>query len=75
MLRITFFRFFSASSLEEVIQNLQKEESTNKFAHDTLKLLMANSPLSLRVIWEQIKRGKDQDIKESFKLDFRLTQK
>lgn len=68
-------RFFSAKTIDEVFASLQKEESSSKFAQETLKLLRANSPLSLRVIWEQIKRGKDQDIRDSFIADFRTTQK
>lgn len=52
---------------------LRKAPADDKFSQDTLKLLDANSPISLRVIFDQIKRAKSHDLKTAFKEDFRIT--
>lgn len=62
---------FGSRNLEDLFAILAQEQNDNPWAAETLKTLQRNSPLSLRVIWEQIRRAKSQDLKEALKADFR----
>lgn len=70
----TIERLFDKNTLQEVIQELKSNHSSELHA-SILKTLNEQCPTSLRVIFEQIKRGKDLSLAECFKMDFRLTQR
>jgi len=55
-----------------VINRLEK--STTPFAENTRKLLTKMSPLSIAVVFEQIKRGRSMNIHDVFKMEFRMAQ-
>lgn len=63
---------FGKQSLEEIYQELELRSKTSSFATETLKLMNMNSPLSLKVIFEQLKRGKDLNFEENLKMDMRI---
>jgi enoyl-CoA hydratase/carnithine racemase len=50
------------------------EESKSEFAQETKKMMAAMSPLSLAVVFEQIKRGSMMDAKQVFEMEFRISQ-
>jgi enoyl-CoA hydratase/carnithine racemase len=50
------------------------ESSTTPFAENTRKLLTKMSPLSIAVVFEQIKRGRSMSIHDVFKMEFRMAQ-
>mgnify|MGYP001122588045 CR=1 FL=1 len=50
------------------------EESKSEFAQETKKMMAAMSPLSLSVVFEQIKRGSKMDVKQVFEMEFRISQ-
>jgi len=66
-------KIFNKPTLKEVFDELHKN-GDNEFSKNLLKLLAKQSPMSMRVIFEQLKRGKSLSLAECFKMDFRLTQ-
>lgn len=48
------------------------EASNTEFANSTKKVLASMSPLSLAVVFEQIKRGSKLSIKECFEMEFKI---
>lgn len=69
------FSAFSGSSVEQILESLGHLPADNAWAQETLKLLNGNSPLSLKIIFEQIRRAKSMTLREAFIEDFRITQK
>eukprot|EP01016_Furgasonia_blochmanni_P052875 TRINITY_DN8474_c0_g1_i7.p1 TRINITY_DN8474_c0_g1~~TRINITY_DN8474_c0_g1_i7.p1 ORF type:complete len:348 (-),score=97.80 TRINITY_DN8474_c0_g1_i7:292-1335(-) len=66
---------FESKSLSGVFENLKTYEKDKEFAASNLKLLGQQCPLSLRIIYEQIKRARTLDLAEAFRSDFRLAQR
>ena len=50
------------------------EQQGTEFSQKTLKTLQQMSPLSLGVVYEQIKRGKHMSLKEVFEMEFKISQ-
>lgn len=50
------------------------ETSETEFAKETKKMLTAMSPLSLAIVFEQIKRGSKIDVKEVFEMEYKISQ-
>ena len=50
------------------------EKSTTPFAENTRKLLTKMSPLSIAVVFEQIKRGSTMKIRDVFQMEFGMSQ-
>ena len=50
------------------------EASSSEFALETKKLMATMSPLSLAVVFEQIKRGSKMDVKQVFEMEFKISQ-
>ncbi|MGA9765069.1 MAG: enoyl-CoA hydratase/isomerase family protein [Rhodomicrobium sp.] len=67
-------RIFSAPSLEEILRRLENERGTwQDFAGETLAALSKKSPLSLKVAFEQLRRGKSyRTLKEALIVEYRL---
>ncbi|CAG9768744.1 unnamed protein product [Ceutorhynchus assimilis] len=61
---------FSAPTLEEVISRLEKDGS--KWAQDTLNLLKKMSPTSLKITYKQLELGKEMNLLECLKMEYRL---
>lgn len=65
-------RVFSKNSMEEIIEGLKNENS--EFAAKQLATLHKNSPFSLKVTFEQMKRGKSLDLRQSLELEYAMSQ-
>ncbi len=48
------------------------EETDTAFAHNTKKVLANMSPLSMAVVFEQLKRGSKLTVKECFEMEFKI---
>ncbi|CAG0901763.1 unnamed protein product [Darwinula stevensoni] len=64
---------FSADSVEEIVQRLEKDGSN--WAKDQKHTLMKMSPTSLKVTFEQLKRGAQLSLKDCFCMEYRLSQR
>ena len=49
------------------------EQSDSSFAQETLKTLSKNSPLSLCVIFEALKRGENLSLEQAYQMEIQLT--
>ena len=65
-------KIFGNSTVEDIYKALEEETEAKEFIDKTLSQLNANSPLSLKVIKEQIKQHKNISLKEAFKADFKI---
>lgn len=63
---------FSKASIAEIIASLQKD--MQPWSQQTLAVLQAKSPTSLKVTFEQLKRAKTLALSDCLKMDFYLTQ-
>ena len=63
---------FQPDSFQNVMKRL--EASSSEFALETKKLMATMSPLSLAVVFEQIKRGSKMDVKQVFEMEFKISQ-
>jgi len=64
-------RIFNKDSFQEIYKELELNSQNKEFTLKTLKQIDSNSPLSVRVIYEQIKRHKNLTLKDAFKSDYR----
>ncbi len=73
-LREPIDRIFSAPSLAAVLAGLERESGQwRDWARETLQTLSKRSPLSLKVTFEQLRRGKQyQSLKEALVVEYRL---
>lgn len=63
-------RAFDAASVEDVLANLDFEGS--EVAEGVAKTIRAKSPTSLRIAFEQMRRGADIDFREAMRMEFRI---
>lgn len=63
---------FAHDEVEQIISALQKDDS--EWAKETLKLLEAVSPTSLKVTLRQIRLAKNMDFKEVMRMEYRISQ-
>jgi len=66
---------FGKPTLEGICKELEKQSTENELAKDLFERVKANSPMGMKIIYEQLKRGSDIDYRESLKVDMRLTKK
>ncbi|GJQ12437.1 hypothetical protein GpartN1_g4315.t1 [Galdieria partita] len=68
-------RCFAWKRVEEVIQALRKEatETQNKFAEESLQLILKASPTSLKVTLESIEQASQMTLKQTLQKDFRMS--
>jgi hypothetical protein len=64
---------FNVKNFQELFEKLQGDKS--ELAQGILKTMQEQCPLSLRVIYEQLTRGKSLNLMDCFKMDFGLTQR
>ncbi len=66
-------RAFSAPSVEEILARLDAERGEHEaFARETAAEIRKKSPTSLKIAFAQMQRGKDLELDEALKLEFRL---
>ncbi|XP_046914968.2 3-hydroxyisobutyryl-CoA hydrolase isoform X1 [Dermatophagoides farinae] len=63
---------FDADSVEQIVQNLEKDGS--EWAKEVLEDLSKASPTSLKVTFEQLKRGKSLSLPDCLTMEYRLSQ-
>lgn len=63
---------FGKPTINEIYESLKNAAQTNEFAAKLVKQMDSQSPLSMAIIHEQIKRGGNLDLAENFKMDLRL---
>lgn len=67
----TINKCFTASTVEEIFSNLQKDGS--KFALETLETLKQMSPTSLKITLKALELGKTLSLKECLQMEYRLS--
>jgi len=65
-------RVFGKPSVQEIWKEVERESVENEFIKKMLDLMKIYSPMSLKLIFEQIKRGKDLSFEENLKMDLRI---
>ena len=65
-------RTFAGDSVEAILAALAAEDSD--WARETLRILQAKSPTSLKVTFEQLRRGAGLAIEEVLVMEYRMTQ-
>ena len=63
-------RCFSKDSVEGIIESLK--DTNNEWASKALKAMEQFSPTSLKVVHEQLCRGREQDLDQNFKMEMRI---
>ena len=74
--KILIDRTFGKSSVEAIIAALEAERggADAAFVEETIKTLGGRSPTSMKLAFEQLKRGADQDFETCMTMEFRLAQ-
>ncbi|KAI7808487.1 3-hydroxyisobutyryl-CoA hydrolase, mitochondrial [Triplophysa rosa] len=65
-------RLFSAASVEQILENLQKDGSA--FAQKQIEILAKMSPTSLKLSFRQIQEGANMSLQEVLVMEYRLSQ-
>jgi len=65
--------FGDAQSVEQIIDNLNKD--TSDWAKKQVEILRKMSPTSLKVTFEQLKRGHNSTLPECLKMEFGMSQR
>ena len=65
-------KHFGKNSVQEILDSIQADKDNAELSEVLIKNMKTFSPISMRVIFEQIKRGKDLDLAENFKMDYRI---
>jgi len=63
---------FGRNSVQDIYNGLKEASAKNEMAGKLVKLMDSQCPVSMGVIFEQIKRGAKLDLAENFKMDFRI---
>jgi len=67
-------RIFDRGCVEDILIELQKEseKTQEKWVLQALKALQTSSPLSLKIIFEELRRGKGMDLADAYQMEFAL---
>lgn len=68
----SIIKHFSKTSVSEILNSLQQDHSA--FAQQTYTTLISRSPLSLRVTFETIQRGKQLDLAACLAMEYQVMQ-
>ena len=63
---------FGKKTVKEIYDSLKQSTSNKELADKLVSQMDVQSPFAMTIIHEQIRRGKDLDLKENFKMDLRL---
>ncbi|KAJ3040727.1 hypothetical protein HDV00_010483 [Rhizophlyctis rosea] len=69
-LQKAFERCFKNENLEEIFEALEKEDT--EWARNTLEQMKKYSPTYLKVVVEELKRGKKLDLAACFRMEYRI---
>lgn len=69
--------FFEGESLKEIFEKLEnnKKIERQEFCKKTLEMMREQCPFSLRIIFDELKKGREMEVEDCFKMEFRLTQR
>ena len=65
-------RHFNAPSVEAIVESLPHEPVHREWAQRTREALLRNSPLSLKLTHEQLRRGRDMTLADCFRMELGL---
>jgi enoyl-CoA hydratase len=65
-------RCFSAPSVIEIMQRLEREAASSPFAAAALATMRTKSPTSVRLAFEQMVRGRDASFAEAMRMEYRI---
>jgi len=65
-------KIFGKESVEEIYQALKESTENAEFTQKLASIMDSQSPLSMKIIHEQIKRGRNLDLKENLQMDMRI---
>jgi enoyl-CoA hydratase/carnithine racemase len=71
-LRESIERHFNAPTVEAIVESLPHEPVHREWAQRTRDALLRNSPLSLKVTHEQLKRGRGMTLEDCFRMELGL---
>ncbi len=63
---------FAGETLQDIVQHFALKSQNNPFLSTALKRMMAASPLSLSLAFEQLKRGKYLSLKQCLTMEYQL---
>ena len=67
-------KHFAYETVEEILASLEKDaEKGDSWAAKTRKILLQKAPLSLKVTLQQLEKGKNMTLADSFKMEFALS--
>jgi enoyl-CoA hydratase len=72
--RTAIDRCFAGDSVEVILAALEAETSDPRWAAATRASLLTKSPASLRITLRQLILGRDMDLEDALKLEYRMTQ-
>ena len=72
--RAVIDRCFAGDSIEAILDALASETGDPQWAAETRALLLPKSPTSLRITLRQLIVGRDMNLEEALKLEYRMTQ-
>ena len=64
-------QIFKDDSIDLILQRLEK--GNTEFCQKTIKQISGLSPLSMAVVFEQIKRGENMNLKEVFEMEYKIS--
>ena len=67
-------RCFAGDTVEAILDALAQETEDRDWAAETRAILLTKSPSSLRITLRQLTIGRDFDLEEALRLEYRLTQ-
>lgn len=62
-------RIFSRGTMQEIWNSLREESNASSFAKETIESMWENSPLSMKITWEQIQRAEKMSLEDCYKMD------
>lgn len=64
--------YFEKDSLQELLNNLKNKSESVEFAKKLWEGMEKNSPLSMAITWEQLKRAEKMSLEETYQMDIIL---
>lgn len=63
---------FGKESVEKIYNALKQSEVNKEFTQKIVSIMDTLSPISMKISFEQLRRGKELDLRENLKMDMRL---
>lgn len=66
-------KVFSKGSVQDILNELERLQDSDIFAKNLFGIMKPQSPLAMRLTFEQIKRGKELSFEDNMKLDYNMS--